>query len=67
MNYLFKNIFINFFVLIVKFEIIIVFCILIYLFVKFVIFSNVGFLKIIVMLFLFFYKYVFEWGLFLWI
>lgn len=67
MNYLFKNIFINFFVVIVKFEIIIVFCILIYLFVKFVIFSDVGVLKIIVMLFLFFYKYVFEWGLFLWI
>lgn len=67
MNYLKKNILINFFVVIVKFEIIIVFCILIYLFVKFVIFSDVGVLKIIVMLFLFFYKYVFEWGLFLWI
>lgn len=67
MNYFFKNILINFFVVIVKFEIIIVFCILIYLFVKFVIFSDVGVLKIIVMLFLFFYKYVFEWGLFLWI
>lgn len=67
MNYFKKNILINFFVVIVKFEIIIVFCILIYLFVKFVIFSDVGVLKIIVMLFLFFYKYVFEWGLFLWI
>lgn len=67
MNYFFLNILINFFVVIVKFEIIIVFCILIYLFVKFVIFSDVGVLKIIVMLFLFFYKYVFEWGLFLWI
>lgn len=67
MDYLKKNILIYFFVVIVKFEIIIVFCILIYLFVKFVIFSDVGVLKIIVMLFLFFYKYVFEWGLFLWI
>lgn len=43
MNYLFKNTFINFLVVIVKSETTTVFRILTYLFVKPVIFSNVGF------------------------
>lgn len=64
MNYFFKkNTLINFFVVIVKSETTTVFRILTYLFVKPVIFSDVGVSKIIVTLLLSPHKHVLEWGL----